>query len=269
MKTDLSPSQISAYQENGFLVVPDFLELQELQELRAGVDAAVEQLGNRRITGGELDWVDDDSYYTKVFKQRLNLWRINKAVKAVVLSPELGQMAARLAGVDGVRVWHDQALIKEPYANPTAWHLDNPYWSFHSKNSISIWIALDDATPENGCLYFLPGTHRRARFDNANIGQNIADLFKIYPEFLTVASVSAPMKAGSASFHNGLCAHGAGANMTNGYRRAMTCAYMPIGSVFNGKHNVLPERYLKTLSLGAVLDDDNLNPVVYAGQQAS
>jgi ectoine hydroxylase-related dioxygenase (phytanoyl-CoA dioxygenase family) len=180
-----------------------------------------------------------------------------------MLDPALGKLAATLAGVEGIRIWHDQALIKEPWANPTGWHLDNPYWSFSSKQAISIWVALDDATLENGCLYFLPGTHLSARFDNVGIGQNIGDLFKVYSEWAGLTAVSAPMKAGSCSFHNGLVAHGAGANMTPGRRRAMTCAYMPDGSTFNGKKNVLPDEYVARLKIGDVLENDEQNPLIY------
>ena len=69
-------------------------------------------------------------------------------------------MAAKLANVNGIRIWHDQALIKEPWGNPTGWHLDNPKWSYNSKNTLTIWIALDDATLSNGCMYFIPGSHK-------------------------------------------------------------------------------------------------------------
>jgi len=64
--------------------------------------------------------------------------------------------------------------------------------------------------------------------------------------------------------HNGLTAHGAGANMTNGQRRAMTCAYMPDGSVFNGNPNVLPPDYLATLKVGDPLNNNEINPLIYA-----
>jgi phytanoyl-CoA hydroxylase len=59
-------------------------------------------------------------------------------------------------------------------------------------------------------------------------------VFDFYPQFIKSKSVAAPMKAGSCSFHNGLTIHGAGANMTNGFRRAVTFAYMPEGATFNG-----------------------------------
>ena len=71
------------------------------------------------------------------------------------------------------------------------------------------------------------------------------------------------MKAGSCSFHNGLTIHGAGANMTSGYRRAMTCAYMPDGNTFNGQKNILPDDYVRTLRIGDALANDEQNPLIY------
>ena len=63
-------------------------------------------------------------------------------------------------------------------------------------------------------------------------------------------------------------AHGAGANMTAGRRRAMTCAYMPDGCVYNGTQNVLPADYVETISVGDTLDDDWLNPLIYSANPA-
>ncbi|MBZ0300995.1 MAG: phytanoyl-CoA dioxygenase family protein, partial [Anaerolineae bacterium] len=78
----------------------------------------------------------------------------------------------------------------------------------------------------------------------------------------------APMKAGSCSFHNGLVAHGAGANMTPGWRRAMTCADMPDGSSLNGQKNVLPDAMVARLKIGDVLEDDAQNPLIYHQSKA-
>ena len=71
------------------------------------------------------------------------------------------------------------------------------------------------------------------------------------------------MKAGSCSFHNGLTVHGANANMTSGFRRAMACAYMPDGNVFNGEHNILPDAYVNSLQPGDLLNNDEQNPLIY------
>ena len=262
MNTRLSQTQINTYRENGFVVIDKFLTSAELETWRAAVDEAVAERGRERIPG-HVDKSKDDDYYNNVFVQRVNLWQTNAKMRKLMLDARLGKMAATLAGVDGMRIWHDQALIKRPWANPTAWHLDNPYWSFSSQQAISIWVALDDATYENGCLYFLPGTHNSATFDNVGIGHNLRDLFKVYPQWLETDSIAAPMKAGSCSFHNGLVAHGAGANMTPGQRRAMTCAYMPDGAAFNGKRNILSEEQVARLQVGDLLEDDSQVPLIY------
>ncbi len=265
MRSEVTPEQVAFYRENGFVIIEDFLTPEELEEWREAVMEAVEERGSRRFP-----WLDKDSegYYARVFKQRVNLWQTNERVKKLMLDPRLGKMAADLAGVDGIRIWHDQALIKEPWANPTAWHLDLPYWSFDSRDAISIWVALDDATLQNGCLYFLPGTHKTARLDNVGIGPNMADLFEIYPEWKSMEAVPAPMRAGSCSFHNGLVAHAAGPNMTPRLRRAMTCAYMPDGCRFNGKPNILTPEQLARLTIGDLLNDEAQNPLIYSRKGA-
>jgi phytanoyl-CoA hydroxylase len=142
--------------------------------------------------------------------------------------------------------------------------LDTPFWSFSDRNAISIWVALDDATLENGCLFFIPGSHKKTGFENPGIGKNMDSIFTFYPEFKPLGSFSAPMKAGSCSFHNGLTIHGANANMTPGSRRAMTCAYMPDGNTFNGIQNILSDEQVAKMSIGDVLDDEDQNPLIYS-----
>lgn len=269
MNNALSPEQIQSYQQNGFVVIEDFLSAEELQHWRSTVMNAIKQRAGQKMPGknvkiGEDDGINEDAaYYSKVFDQLLNLWQTDEGMKELMCDERIGKMAADLAGVDGIRIWHDQALFKRPWANPTAWHLDTPFWSFTDRKALSIWIALDDATLENGCLYFIPGSFHETTFENKGIGKNMDSMFEVYPQFLKANSIAAPMKAGNCSFHNGLTIHGAGANMTSGYRRAMTCAYMPDHNIFNGQANILPDKYLHTLTIGDTLDNDIQNPLIY------
>jgi phytanoyl-CoA hydroxylase len=270
MKTELSRQQITDYGKNGFLVITDFLDQDELDRWREAVTEALEERDGRKLPGaatktGEEDGINKEAdYFGKVFDQLLNLWQTNEKIKQLMINKDLGKMAAELAGCDGVRIWHDQALIKRPWANPTSWHLDTPFWSFSDRRALSIWIALDDATTENGCLYFIPGSCHSTGFENPGIGKNMDAVFRFYPEFIQSASVAVPMKAGSCSFHNGLTIHGAGANMTSGFRRAMTCAYMPDGVTFNGIKNILSDEQIAKLKIGDLLNDDEQNPLIYS-----
>jgi ectoine hydroxylase-related dioxygenase (phytanoyl-CoA dioxygenase family) len=223
-----------------------------------------------RIRTGDHDGIntEDASYFGNVFDQLINLWQTSERVKKLMRNPQLGRMACQLSGAKGIRIWHDQALIKQPWANPTTLHLDTPFWSFSSRDALSIWIALDDVTLSNGCLYFLPRSHLQTNFQNIGITSNMNAIFQVYPEMISTQAVAAPMKAGSASFHNGLCIHGAGPNMTPYPRRAMTCAYMPDGSTYNGQRNILSEDYAAQLAIGDLLADETQNPLLFSGMDS-
>jgi phytanoyl-CoA hydroxylase len=272
MRAHPSAQEKDFYRENGFLSVPEFLDGAELAAWREVVDAAIESRGKQRFSfasdqdadiASQAQDSEEQKYYDQVFTQRVNLWQTHEPLKDLLFEPDLGRFAGELADVSGLRIWHDQALVKESYANPTAFHLDVPYWSFTSADAITIWIALDDASTENGCLYYVPASHKAQKFDNVGIGKELGALFEVYPEWRDVPAIPCPVPAGGAVLHNGLTFHGAGANMTPGRRRAMTCAYMPDGAVFNGQVNVLPPEYLATISVGDVLDNERQNPLVY------
>jgi ectoine hydroxylase-related dioxygenase (phytanoyl-CoA dioxygenase family) len=268
MNDTLTPEQVQQYQTNGFLIVEDFLSPEELEAWRDALNEALAKRKGNKLPGREKVYGKgddaDSSYFDNVFDQLINLWQDNEAMRKIMLDERIGRMAATLAQVDGIRIWHDQALIKKPWANPTSWHLDTPYWSFSDRRALSIWVALDDATLENGCLFFIPGSHQKTSFENPGIGKNMGAIFDVYPQFKTTRSVPAVMKAGSCSFHNGLTIHGAHANMTPGYRRAMTCAYMPDGNTFNGTQNILSDEQVSHLKIGDLLNDEAQTPLIYS-----
>ena len=91
----------------------------------------------------------------------------------------------------------------------------------------------------------------------------MSEIFEQNPVLQEVDPEAAPMKAGSCSFHNGLTVHGAGANMTRSQRRAMTCVFMPDGSTYNGRKNVLPQWYADSLEVGDLIDNNDLVPLIF------
>ena len=266
------------YQRQGHVQLEGVLSDVQLERWRTMVDGAVQARGDRKFSNSApsdtADATNEDfGYFDKVFTQKVNLWHDSEAIRQMVVNDagaELGRIATALTGKK-YRLWHDQALYKEAYANPTSWHVDVPYWSFNSSDAISAWVALDDATESNGCLHFLSGSHsiigaKDDPFAEVKIGKNMDALFDVHPELRTLMPVAVPVVAGSVSFHNGLTAHAAGPNMTPRQRRAMSFQLMPIGdNRFNGKQNVLSRAYFESLRIGDALDSDDVNPRLGGG----
>jgi hypothetical protein len=256
MRSQFSDDEVEAYRRDGFLTVEDFLDPGELAPWRDVVSGAVACRPQAR-SGKNSE---------KAFTQRMHLRRTDDRLRRLVDDPGIGRLVARLEGLASVRLYLDQALVKEPYGAPTQYHLDIPWWGFDSEHACTIWVALDDATVDNGCLYFVPGSHRRRLQTAVDLGPEHGALFTAHPE-AAASAVPAPLPAGGCSFHNGHTIHGAGANMTPGRRRAMTIAFMPGDARFNGVRDaqVLGEEYLDTLQPGDPLVNDALNPLVHAG----
>lgn len=269
MNTRVTPKQIEQYQRNGYIILEDFLAPHELAEMTEAVMDTVDKMGRKKFLGeGNEEYREgSDAYYDNVFLQRINLWKDNDTIAGYFMNSEIGQMLCKLAGINGIRIWHDHTLQKRPWSNPTSWHLDCPNWSFHSRDSLSVWIALDEATIQNGCMYFLPGSHKTSAFNrNGNFGPQVGNLFDVYPEWRNIEAVPIQLKPGSASIHNGMIAHGAGPNMTPYPRRAMVCIYMPDGVKYNGNQNVLSREQVAMLKIGDPLEFEDQTPLIWSKQ---
>jgi len=263
MKTTLTREQIDRYREDGFLVIEDLLSPHEVEPLRRATDRAVEALGPARVVDNPgLD--EPPGVRHTVAKQRLNLWKKDSTVRSALLDPELAKMLCVLLGVDGLRVFHDQTFFKPPWGRPTAYHLDQPNWSFSDQEGIQIWIALEEVNIGNGCLVYLPGTQRVTDRDKtASISGETGALFELYPELAHISPVCVPLPAGGGAIHSGLTVHASCANMTSRWRRALSCQYMPDGSTFNGRRSIMTDEQLQGLELGATLNDERHHPLIH------
>jgi hypothetical protein len=123
----LSDSDINAFRENGYHIVPNLLSPSQLEQWRTIIFSAVQDRADKKYkfsTVSEEDHTNTDfEYYDNVFTQRVSLWQTHNSVKELLLESGsvIGKIAAELEGIDCVRIWCDQALIKEPFANPTSW----------------------------------------------------------------------------------------------------------------------------------------------------
>jgi ectoine hydroxylase-related dioxygenase (phytanoyl-CoA dioxygenase family) len=207
------------------------------------------------ILGKDADPNRVRGVYEQLFIQRVNLWQRHPEVRSITLSPRLANIAARLEGA-AMRIWHDQALFKEPGLgnNKTPWHQDAVYWPHAQREKqTTIWIALKDATITNGCMSFVGGTHKIGPLPPINLVEP-QDIFQYAPHIKPVKPKICELKAGSVTFHNGLTFHYAGPNKSDSIREAFAIIYMPDGTTYDPEPHVVTDP-LK-LQTGARLDGE-------------
>ena len=101
----------------------------------------------------------DRDTYGRAFLQTTNLWEYNEVVKEYVMAKRFAGIAARLMGVQRVRLYHDQALFKEAGGGITPWHQDQHYWPLATDKTITMWMTLADISADMGTLRFASGSH--------------------------------------------------------------------------------------------------------------
>lgn len=253
LETDynLTQDQIDAYRRDGFIQLNDVIAGPDLQALRDAVAGAVE-----RESGGKIDPDRKRGVYEEIFIQKVNLWQRHPDVNRFVMCRRFANLAARLSGRP-IRVWHDQALFKEPRTGAkTPWHQDTHYWPHQEKeDQLTIWIALKDATIHNGCMSFIPGTHKLKTIEPINLA-NPQDIFSLAPQFKGIKPKTCELKAGSVTFHNGLTFHYAGPNKSDGMREAFAILYMPDGTTYSGAGHCVTDPLLPGLKVGEKLDGE-------------
>lgn len=165
--------------------------------------------------------------YGKAFLQTANLWRVSPVVRRFVFSPRFAEVAATLLGVEGVRLYHDQSLLKEAGGGPTPWHQDQFYWPFADTPTITMWMPLVDVPAEVGSMTFASGTHRNgALVDRPISDESEAELAAIVETRSLPTATHGAMAAGDATFHHGWTLHRAGPNPSAADRSVMTIIYV-------------------------------------------
>jgi ectoine hydroxylase-related dioxygenase (phytanoyl-CoA dioxygenase family) len=254
----LTQDQINDYRRNGFIQLDDVITGKALEALRGAVEIAVDM--ETKAGAGKEPAGRTPSTYEKIFNQKVNLWQRHPDVARYALSTSLGDIARRLEGVP-MRIWHDQALFKEPGKgnNKTPWHQDAVYWPHADRwRQTTVWIALKDATTQNGCMAFVEGTHSLGPLPPVDLGDP-QDLFDMAPHLRPVHPEPRPLRAGSVTFHNGLTFHYAGPNKSDDTREAFAIIYMPDGTRYDGANHIVTDG--QGFAKGDVLNSD-LFPLV-------
>lgn len=200
----ISQQQIEEFRKNGHTITKGLLSPEEVAAYHSVVtDAALKYNTEKRK-------IEDRDTYGKAFLQIMNLWRHDEKVKKLVMSRRLAKVAADLLGVENVRIYHDQALFKEPGGGPTPWHQDQYYWPVDTDKTITMWMPLVDINVEMGMLTFASGSQKNGSVFSYEISDESESEFDRYvKENNFEISREKTMKAGDAMWHTGFSIHNA------------------------------------------------------------
>jgi ectoine hydroxylase-related dioxygenase (phytanoyl-CoA dioxygenase family) len=216
---------IADLRHKGHAVVRGLASPSEIAAYRPGLEAGAEA---RRYDHRPLEERDT---YGRAFVQSANLWQHDEACRAFATAPRFARVAAELLGTEGVRMYHDQALFKEPHGGHTPWHQDQFYWPLDTAHTITMWMPLVAATPEMGPMTFASGSQLLGNLGDFAIGDESQEMFdRLIDEKALVRAPAVAFEVGDASFHGGWTLHSAPPNRTDAMREVMTVIYYADGT---------------------------------------
>ena len=257
----VTTAQQAAYRAKGHVLLEGVCPNEAVGSYREVISAEVERLNP------ESRPMESRDTYGKAFLQCMNLWVDDSAVKDFVFARRFAKIVADLMGVDAVRLYHDQALYKEPGGGHTPWHQDQYYWPLSTPHAITMWMPLVDITLDMGIMSFASGSQDEGYLAALSISDESEEHFRAFVDEQGYA-ISEPkaMRAGDATFHNGWVLHNAPGNSTGVMREVMTIIYFADGTQVCEPNNPGRENDLRTWLPGCAPGDlaaSPLNPVLY------
>ncbi|MFG1807330.1 phytanoyl-CoA dioxygenase family protein [Streptomyces sp. NPDC049040] len=219
----LSPTAVADFNRDGFVHLSGVLSAGTVARYEPVITSEVIRLDTQHLPLSERDT------YGRAFLQVSNLWRENEEVKRLVFARRLAGIAAALLGVHAVRLYHDQALYKEPGGGITPWHADQYYWPLSSDRCLTIWLPLQETPLDMGPLAFARGSHQLSHGRDLPISDESETRLRQVVAEQDFEDVVEPFALGDASFHRGWTFHHAGPNRGTQPRRVMTVIYMDAG----------------------------------------
>src|SRR5579862_9642725 len=228
----LTDEQVQSFHEQGYLAGIQILDDRQVEALCAELSGLMEPSHPLHSLFYEYHSNESNDTNTVLF-HALGAWRTGPAFHDVLWSPAFVMAASQL--LDGaVRFWHDQLFCKPAHhGGVVAWHQDYSYWTRTEPMShLTCWIGLDDSTRDNGCLYYVPRSHRWQLLPVTGLAADMDAISAVLDdqqrrEFERPVAVE--LKKGEASFHHPRLVHGSFANHSERSRRATVINVMKDG----------------------------------------
>jgi len=256
----IKPEHVEFLRENGYIKLKQVLSPETIAFFDQVITGQVRNLNTMHLP------MEERTTYQKAFLQVMNIWTEDETVKTFSFAPKLARIAAELMQVDGVRMYHDQALYKESGGGITPWHADQYYWPVTSDRTITAWIPLQETKLEMGPLAFARKTHRMAFGRELEISDDSEQLIQKSLKEAQADIDETPFDLGEISFHLGWTFHRAGANSSGSPRRVMTIIYVDkdivIAQPANKNQEVDRLQWCSGREPGSLMDGP-LNPILW------
>ncbi len=217
---ELTAHQIKSYDQKRFIKLKNVLNQECVSFFSSRITEKVHELNKEKRS------LDERDTYGMAFLQIFNLWREDDAIRELIFSKRIAGIATALLQTKGVRLYHDQALYKEPGGGYTPWHADQYYWPLSSDKTLTAWMPLQETPLEMGPLEFSAGSHVIVQGRELAISEESEKIIQQKLKVTDFRHVIEPFELGEISFHSGWVFHRAGANTTKTMRQVMTTIYM-------------------------------------------
>lgn len=221
-KYRLTDEQVEFYRDHGYLAGVRLLNDDQIELLRSELDDLIDPQHSGRSLFYEYN-SNESSDPSKILFHALGAWRVTPGFHDLLWNPAFLMPASQL--LEGaVRFWHDQIFYKPAHhGGVVAWHQDYSYWTRTQPLAhLSCWIGLDDANRDNGCVHYVPGSHRWNLLPITGLANDMDAIQTVLTEQQErdFKPVAIELKKGEASFHHPLMVHGSYENLTDRPRRA-------------------------------------------------
>lgn len=239
----LSDDQIAFFNEYGYLSNVKILEENQVDQLNKELALLADPAYEKNDLFYEFHSNQSEDPNTVLFHS-LGHWRMTKGFHDILWNPRYVVAASQLLGNRAVRFWHDQLFCKPAkHGGVVAWHQDYSYWIRTSPmQHLTCWVGLDDATTDNGCLHYIPKSHKWPLLERIGLAGDMDSLNTMLTEDQQQEydkKVAIEMKKGYGSFHHPLMVHGSYENKSEMSRRAFVLNVFADGTISETNEKLL------------------------------